>query len=87
MKSSRIRFYKAKVIAAPPPGVGRAAVEEDEFHVGPVRLTEMPSPAVLAPMSPEQVVTDIMISTLIRVQQCSSAEVAAAAARYLATLR
>jgi hypothetical protein len=52
-----------------------------------VRLTEMPAPEALPEISPDQVVTDILICTLERVQRSSSPSVAAAAARYLESLR
>jgi hypothetical protein len=53
----------------------------------PVRLAKMPAPTILPDVSPEQVVTDIVISTLQRVQRSSSPDVAAAAARFLSALR
>jgi hypothetical protein len=81
MKSSRIRFYKTK---ATPVSIRHSGMNEAD---GPLALASMPNPAEIEAVSPEQVVTDIVVSTLLRVQQCSSAEVAAAAGRLLATLR
>jgi hypothetical protein len=47
----------------------------------------MPAPEPIAQISPDQVVTDILIATLLKVQKTASAEVAAAAGRYLAQLQ
>jgi hypothetical protein len=81
MKSSRIRFYKTK---ATPVCIRHSGVKETD---APVALASMPTPAEIEVVSPEQVVNDIVISTLLRVQQCSSADVAAAAGRLLANFR
>jgi hypothetical protein len=56
-------------------------------NVTPVQLAEMPAPVALPQISPDQVVVDILVSTLERVQRSSSPEVAAAAARYLSVFR
>jgi hypothetical protein len=56
-------------------------------NVTPVQLSQMPAPVALPQISPDQVVADILISTLERIQRSSSPEVSAAAARYLSVFR
>ena len=80
MKSNRMRLYKpetrgrreSELIFAPqPPGIS---------------IEDLPAPLPVAKVSPDQLIEDILIATLRRVQNSSSPEVAAAAARYLALL-
>ena len=52
----------------------------------PIRLDELPAPLPIAKVSPDQLIEDILISTLRRVQENSAPEVAAAAARYISLL-
>ena len=79
MKSNRTRFLPQDKLTG--------SLNRPYRGVGPVRLTEMPSPMTLPEISPEQVVADILVCTLERVQRSSSPEVAAAAARYLSVFR
>ena len=64
-------------------------VEEGSEHreEGAVDLAEMSAPAVIPKVHPEQVVQDILISTLQKVQKKSSPEVSRAAAKYLALIK
>lgn len=52
-----------------------------------VDLLEMAAPPVIPKVHPEQVVEDILISTLIKVQKHSSRDVSRAAAKYLELLK
>ena len=81
MKSNRMRLFK--------PIIG----QKERFPVGvqvgepsPICLDELPAPLPISKVSPDQLIEDILMSTLRRVQANSSPEVAAAAARYLALL-
>jgi hypothetical protein len=47
----------------------------------------MAPPTPVSEISPDQIVTDILVSTLLRVQQSGNKEISAAAARYLSVLR
>src|SRR5689334_21878566 len=85
MKSNRMRFYKGLRGVAKPVVAFRSSGAEDECR--PANLADMPEPGVLPPISPDQVVTDILVATLLRVQQSSNSVVAAAAARFLSALR
>ncbi len=79
MKSNRTRFR--------PQGKLTGSLNSRYRGAGRVRLAEMPSPVILPEISPEQVVADILVCTLERIQRSSSPEVAAAAARYLSVFR
>lgn len=57
----------------------------EEF--GRIDLMRMSPPAVIPKIHPEQVVQDILISTLSKLQEKASPEVSRAAARYLAHIR
>ncbi|HEX7860372.1 MAG TPA: hypothetical protein VF773_08615 [Verrucomicrobiae bacterium] len=46
----------------------------------------MPAPLPIAKVSPDQLIEDVLISTLRRLQENSSPEVSAAAARYISLL-
>jgi hypothetical protein len=52
-----------------------------------VALEQMPPPAPISKIKPDQVVEDILVSTLLRVQSSATPEIAAAAAKYLALLK
>lgn len=56
-------------------------------EVGTVDLREMPEPSAVPKVEPEQIVEDILISTLLKVRAKSSPEIGAAAGRYLALIR
>jgi hypothetical protein len=78
MKSNRINFYKAshslkKSLAT--------------FSTASASLADMPPPQMVASISADQVVSDILVATLLRVQESANAEVAEAVERYLAILR
>jgi hypothetical protein len=81
---SRIRFYRKAVAQN---GATSNRIPAFRSRRQAVRLADMPAPAAIEPVDPDQVVVDILTATLQRVQQCSSAEVSAAAGRYLAALR
>lgn len=51
-----------------------------------VKLQELPAPVPIAKVSPDQLIEDILVCTLRRVQNTAAPEVAAAAARYLTLL-
>jgi hypothetical protein len=51
-----------------------------------VRLEELPAPLPITKVPPDQLIEDILISTLRRVQNSAAPEVAAAAARYITLL-
>lgn len=82
MKSNRMRL--------PKPLIGT----EERFHTGlllgltgsPVKIEELSAPLPISKVSPDQLIEDILISTLRRVQNAASPEVAAAAARYISLL-
>ena len=52
----------------------------------PLRLEKLPAPLPIEKVSPDKLIEDILVSTLRRVQDNASAEVAAAAARYISLL-
>ena len=82
MKSNRMRLYTPKAGAR-----GRFQVGLGELNDGePIRLEELPAPLPITKISPDQLIEDILVSTLRRVQANSSPEVAAAAARYISLL-
>ena len=81
MKSNRMRLFK------PTPGVQkRFMLLEKGSACSPIRLDELPAPLPIAKVSPDQLIEDILVSTLRRVQENSAPEVAAAAARYISLL-
>jgi len=80
MKSARARFQ-------PHINLGGAFGSDRSRSGKPVRLGQMPAPTILPEISADQVVTDILVCTLQRVQRHSSPDVAAAAARFLSALR
>jgi hypothetical protein len=77
-----MRYYKALTEAA------------KRYHIpfyegeasAPIRLEELPAPLPITKVSPDQLIEDILISTLRRVQENSSPAVSAAAARYITLL-
>lgn len=82
MKSNRFRLIKP------------IAQTKERFRVGgqqaegidSVRLEDLPAPLPIAKVTSDQLIEDILISTLRRVQENSSPQVAAAAARYISLL-
>lgn len=52
----------------------------------PIKLEDLPAPLPIAKVSPDQLIEDVLISTLRRLQENSSPEVSAAAARYISLL-
>ena len=52
-----------------------------------MNLKEIPDPLPIAKPQPSQIVQDILVSTLLRVQSTSNEDVAQAAARYLELIR
>ena len=81
MDSSRIRFYQGT-----PSACSIVALRPGGSLPSP-RLSEMPAPGPIEPVTPDQVVVDIIVSTLSRVQRSANPDVAAAASRYLSSLR
>lgn len=79
MKSNRSRLH--------PHGKLRDSLKIRYRGVRSFSLTQMPAPVTLPEISPEQVVADILVCTLERIQRSSSPEVAAAAGRYLSVFR
>ena len=55
-------------------------------HDSQIRLEDLPAPLPVAKISPDELIEDILVATLRRVQNNSSPEVAAAAARYISLL-
>jgi hypothetical protein len=51
-----------------------------------VSIESLPAPLPISKISPDQLIEDILVSTLRRVQGSASPEVAAAAARYISLL-
>ena len=80
MNSNRMRLYA-------PGAAGRFQVGSRDLKDGlPIRLEALPAPLPINKISPDQLIEDILVSTLRRVQANSSPEVAAAAARYISLL-
>jgi hypothetical protein len=52
-----------------------------------VDLTQMAPPAPVTHLHPDQIIEDILLATLSRVQASANPELAAAAARYMTLLR
>ena len=52
-----------------------------------LELAQMPAPLPVSPLDPDQIIEDILVSTLTRVQASAKPELAAAAARYITLLR
>jgi hypothetical protein len=50
-------------------------------------LKEMPAPLAISRVAPDQIIEDILVSTLLRLQSSAKGDLAAAAARYLTLLR
>lgn len=80
MNSNRMRLYTP--IAGVTKRFGSGVAKPDT----PIRLEDLPAPLPIAKISPDELIEDILISTLRRVQENSSPEVAAAAARYISLL-
>jgi hypothetical protein len=81
MKSNRMRLYK--------PNAGTKGRFEPGYSQEPklsLCLEEMPPPLPIARVTPDDIIEDILISTLHRVQESASPAVAAAAARYISLL-
>lgn len=84
MKSNRMRLITPKL-------KGESRFEPiwsvPPIESKPVNLKEIPAPAPISKPEPEKIVQDILVSTLLRIQSASSAEVANAAARYLEVIK
>ncbi|MGZ8938963.1 MAG: hypothetical protein ACXW32_07110 [Limisphaerales bacterium] len=52
----------------------------------PIALETLPAPLPVSRVHPDQLIEDILVATLRRVQDNASPEVAAAAARYISLL-
>jgi hypothetical protein len=80
MKSNRMRLYS-------PPTQLRERINAFECGSGiPISLAALPAPLPINKVAPDQLIEDILLATLRRVQENSSPEVAAAAARYITLL-
>lgn len=80
MKSNRMRLYS-------PSTTPREKVKVFECDSGiPISLATLPAPLPISKVAPDQLIEDILLATLRRVQENSSPEVAAAAARYITLL-
>ena len=81
MKSNRMRLYSPSI---------KPRDKVNVFECGssgiPISLAALPAPLPINKVAPDQLIEDILVATLRRVQENSSAEVAAAAARYLSLL-
>lgn len=82
MKSNRMRHYKPK----PPARESFSVYSKDGNKSYRVALRNLPAPLPISKVSPDQLIEDILVSTLRRVKERSSPEVAAAAARYITLL-
>jgi hypothetical protein len=82
MKSNRMR------LSQPDLGIKELFSRRVHFQTdgASVCIENMPAPLPVAKVSPDQLIEDILVSTLRRVQSTASPEVAAAAARYIALL-
>ena len=81
MKSNRMRSYR--------PITAKERFRPESFQESlslPIKIEDLPAPLPIAKISPDQLIEDILISTLRRVQEHSAPEVAAAAARYISLL-
>lgn len=85
MKSTRMRFETPQTQL--PGSCAEIRRESLLSRGGPVCLAEMPPPATIERISPDQVIVDVLVATLLKVQRSATPEVAAAAERYLAQLR
>jgi len=84
MKSNRMRLFKSPN----PRDLGSRSVWIAKSHIEKfVSLADMPRPVTIAPIAPDKIVEDILISTLVRVKNSAKPEIAAAAARYLSLLQ
>ena len=83
MKSNRTRLPGLAWDKGYCPGVNRmrSSLANGKLH------EELPAPLAIAPIEPDQIIQDILEATLLRVQNCSSPEVAAAAARFMGMLK
>ena len=80
MKSNRMRLYS-------PTTKAREKINGFECVSGiPISLATLPAPLPINKVAPDQLIEDILLATLRRVQENSSPEVAAAAARYITLL-
>ena len=78
MNSNRMRVYGG--VSRMAPLFGWESTSE------PVDLNEIPAPVPIRKPSPERIVRDILLSTLERVKQGGSAEIAAAASEFAALI-
>lgn len=82
MKSNRMRQLKPKPLA-------RERFQvclNDGNESFPIAFKNLPAPLPIEKIPADQLIEDILVSTLRRVQERSSPEVAAAAARYISLL-
>lgn len=85
MKSNRFRVH-------PPPQSGNRW-DEDLAALNPsgasgkIDLSRMPAPVLPPPTEPDQIIEDILVATLLRVQRNSSKEIVAAAQKYLQKIK
>jgi hypothetical protein len=86
MKPNRIRKTKPPSLAS---GTRFAAewLLPVSGHSQPANLAKMAAPSPIGRISPDQIIEDILVSTLSRVQSTGSPELSAAAARYISLLR
>lgn len=82
MKSNRMRLCQP-TIRETRRLESKLVFEVMEDHVC---IESLPAPLPISKVSPDKLIEDILVSTLRRVQGSASAEVAAAAARYISLL-
>ena len=82
MKSNRMRLWQ------PIFGIeGRIHAEGlCQLEESPLEMDKIAPPLPITKVSPDQLIEDILVATLRRVQKSASPEVAAAAARYISLL-
>ena len=82
MKSNRMRFFTPVTIGSE--RYSGSSISADASM--PVALETLPAPLPISKILPDQLIEDILVATLRRVQSNASPEVAAAAARYISLL-
>jgi hypothetical protein len=85
MKSNRMRLSKppAKGTTRFAPGWLLPLEQAKQSEA----LDQMPAPLPIGRIEPDQIIEDILVSTLSRVKNSANAPLAAAAARYITLLR
>lgn len=88
MKSNRMRLFKPHngLKGRLEPDLLCSAQYPQNSHHSQIRIEDLPAPLPIAKISPDQLIEDILLATLRRVQNNSSPDVAAAAARYISLL-